>query len=102
MHSKSDNKGIMIYNKVDEAINELFESLLNRYQRELCHKINLKRGGSYIDSSDWIKNKYPNINPINDDDNGFQYAATVALNHKEIGKSLQRISKIKPFINKYN
>ena len=112
----------MIYNKVDEVINELFESLLNRYQRELetlmrgsdfifdcvnlfhykCHKINLKRGGSYIDSSDWIKNKYPNINPINDDDNGFQYAATVALNHKEIGKSLQRISKIKPFINKYN
>ena len=33
-----------------------------------CHKISLKHGGSYIDSSDWIKNKKATINPINDDD----------------------------------
>ena len=32
----------------------------------------------------------------------FQYAITVALNHKNIVKILQRISKIKPFIKKYN
>ena len=32
MHSKSNNTEIMIYNKADEAIEELFESLLNRYQ----------------------------------------------------------------------
>ena len=25
-----------------------------------CHKINFKRGGSYIDSPDWIKNKKSN------------------------------------------
>ena len=36
------------------------------------------------------------------DDKCFQYAATVALNHEEIGRKLQRISKMKPFINKYN
>ena len=30
-----------------------------------CHKINLKRGGSYIDSPDWIKNKKVTRNPIN-------------------------------------
>ena len=41
-------------------------------------------------------------NPVNDDDKCFQYDATVALNHEEIGKNLQRISKMKPFINKYN
>ena len=32
MHSKSDNAEIMIFNKADEAIEELFESLLNGYQ----------------------------------------------------------------------
>ena len=30
-----------------------------------CHEINLNCGGSYIDSSDWIKNKKAAINPIN-------------------------------------
>ena len=54
-----------------------FESLLSRYQIRLetlmkcsdfifdgvnflcykCHKINFKRGGSYIDSPDWINKK---------------------------------------------
>ena len=31
-----------------------------------------------------------------------QYALTVALNHQNIGKTPQRISKIKPFIDQYN
>ena len=30
-----------------------------------CHKINLKRSGSYIHSPDWIKNKKATINPVN-------------------------------------
>ena len=30
-----------------------------------CHKINFKRGGSYIDSPDWIKSKKATTNPIN-------------------------------------
>ena len=43
------------------------------------------------------------INPINKKDNKcFQYAITVALNYEEIKKDPQRITKIKPFINKYN
>ena len=29
-----------------------------------CHKIHLKRGGSYIDSPDWIRNKKATVNPI--------------------------------------
>ena len=68
---------IMISDKADEITEELFQSLLNRYQIRLetlmrvsdfifdcvnllyskCHKINFKRGGSYIDCCDWIKNK---------------------------------------------
>ena len=31
MHSKSENTEILIYDKADEAIQELFESLLSRY-----------------------------------------------------------------------
>ena len=77
MHSKSDSICIMIYGKTDEVIEEPFESLINRDQISLerlmrgrdflihsvnllhyiCHKINFKRGGSYIDPPDWIKNK---------------------------------------------
>ena len=48
-----------------------------------CDKINPNRGGSYIDSSDWIKNKKATINPINKKYNKcFQYAGSVGLNHK--------------------
>ena len=71
MHSKSDNIEIMITDEADEVIKELFYSLKNRYPNNLesmkdsecvfdylhllyykCHKINLNRGGSYIDSPD--------------------------------------------------
>ena len=65
-----------------------------------CHKRNLKHGGSYIHSPDWIKHKKTTINPINKKDNkSFQYAATVVLSYEEIKKDPQRITKIKHFIN---
>ena len=70
----------------------------------LCYnlnKISLSRGGSYIDSPKWLKNKKATINPKNNDDKYFQYALTVALNYEQIKKDPQRISKIKPFIDKY-
>ena len=41
-------------------------------------------------------------NPISEDGKCFQHAITVALSHKSIVKDLQRISKIKLFISKYN
>ena len=51
----------------------------------ICHKIDFKRGGSYTDSSDRIKNKKTTTNPINKKNNKcFQYAVTVALKHEEI------------------
>ena len=112
---------IMINDEADEVIKEFFDSLQNRYQNNLesmkgsqfvfgyvhllyykCHKTNPNSGESYIDSTDWIKNKKATINPINKKDIAhFQYTVTVALNHEEIGKHVQRITKIKPFINKY-
>ena len=38
IHSKSDNIEILIGNKTGESIEELFESLLQRYQKELEEK----------------------------------------------------------------
>ena len=67
-----------------------------------CHKINPNCGESYIDPPDWIKNKQATINLINKKDKCFQYAVTVALNYEEIKKGPQRITKTKPFLNKYN
>ena len=76
MYSKLDNIEIMMNDKVDEVKKELFDSLKNntktiwnRYKGSefafdyvhllyyKSHKINPNRGGSYIDSPDWIKNK---------------------------------------------
>ena len=94
MHSKYGNIEIMMN---DEVIKEIFDSLKSRYQYNLesmkvsefvfnyvhllyyrCGKINSNRGGSYINSNDWIKNKKAAINPINKKDNTcFQYARTV-------------------------
>ena len=42
------------------------------------------------------------MNPITKKDKCFQYTVTVALNHEEIKKDLQEITKIKTFVNKYN
>ena len=122
MHTKSDNKEIMIGSETNEVIKELFKSFLQRYQEGLqekmkgsefefdgvnllhydFNKISVNRDVSYIDSPEWIKNKKSTINPKNNDYKYFQYAVTVALNRDVINKHLQRVSKIKPFINQYN
>ena len=74
MHSESDNIEIMIFSKTEEIIEELFKSLLKRSQDGLeksmkgsefifdstdilyynLNKISLDRGGSDIDSPNWL------------------------------------------------
>ena len=67
------------------------------------HKKTLNRGGSYIDSPEWLKNKKAIINLKNiNDDKCFQYTVNVALNHQNNKNNLQRISNIKFFIDQYN
>ena len=66
------------------------------------HKRNLKRGRSCIKFPEWILNKKATINPKNKDNKYLQYAITAALNHQKIGKHPERISNIKPFIDKYS
>ena len=69
---------------------------------DFLFEVNCKRDGLYIDFPDWIKKKKATINPKNADDKCFQYVATVALNYEEINRNLERVSNIKPFMNKYN
>ena len=66
------------------------------------NKTSINRSESYIDSPKWLKNKKSIIDPKNNDDKYFQYAVTLALNLDKIKKDPQRVSKIKPFIEKYN
>ena len=90
-HTKSDNIEIILGSETDEIIEELFETLLQKYQEGLeeslkgsdfvfdrvdlllyeLHKVNLNRAGSYIDSPKWLKNKKITINPKNNDDKCF-------------------------------
>ena len=122
MHTKSDNEEIMAGSDTNDVIKELFKSFLQRYQEGLqgkmrgsdfefdgvnllyydFNKISVNRGGSYIDSAKWIKNKKSTINPKNNDYKCFQYAVTVTLNHDKINRDPQRVSKIRPYINEYN
>ena len=122
MHTRSDNIEIMIGDDNDDVIEELFKLFLKRYEENLQNKMrgsefefygvnflyyesnktSINRGGSYIDSPKWLKDKKSTINPKNNDHKCFQYAATLALNLNKIKKDPQRISKIKPFIEQYN
>ena len=70
MHTKSDNTDILKGSETNNIIQELFKSIVQKYQKGLeesvrgsefildsvnllyyhLHRISLKRGGSYIDS----------------------------------------------------
>ena len=122
MHTRSDNAEFMNGSDTDEIIKGLFESFLQKYEENLQNKmrgsdfefdgvnflyydfdkISLNRGGSYVDSPKWLKDKKSTINPKNNDHKCFQYAVTLALNLDNINKHPQRISKVKPFIDQYN
>ena len=49
-----------------------------------------------------MKNEKATIKPQNNDNNCFQYALTVALNHLNIANNSQKKRKTKPFIDQYN
>ena len=122
MHTRSDNIEIMIGDDNDDIIEELFKSFIQKYEENLQNKmrgldfefdrvnflyydfneISLNRGGSYIDSPKWLKDKKSTINPRKNDDKCFQYAVTLALNLDNIDNHPERISKIKTFIDQYN
>ena len=122
MYVRSDNEEFMSGDNTNEIIKSLFQSFIQRYEESLqnkmkgsdfqCDGINflyydfnktsIYRGGTYIDSPKWLRDKKSAINPKNKDNKCFQYAATLTLNLDNIDKNPQRISKIKLFIENYN
>ena len=113
MYTRSDNEEFMSSDDTNEIIKLLFESFLQRFEENLqnktrgsefefdginffyysFNKTSIYRGGTYIDSSKWLKNKKSTINPKNNGDKCFL---------DNINKHPQRISKIKSFIDQYN
>ena len=109
----------MVGHETDEIVEELFDSLLQKYQWALentqegsshifdsidalqykLHKTSLHRGGWYIDSPESLKNKKATTNPKNKkDDKCFQYAITVALDYQQIDNHPEEIYNITPYI----
>ena len=104
MYTRSDNIEITIGDDNDDIIEELFKSFIQKYEENLqnkvrgsdfefdsvnflyydFNKISLNRGGSYIDSPKWLKNKKSAINPKNNDNKCLKYAITLALNLDKI------------------
>ena len=114
MYTKSDNEEFMIGDDTNEIIKSLFESFLQRFKENLQEKMrgsdfgfgginffnynfnktSIYRGGSYIDSPKWLKDKKSTINPKNNGLKCFQYAGTLALNFDNIDNHPEKISKI--------
>ena len=102
---------LALNDKTDKVVEKLFKLLLIRLRGSdfifdfvhllfhKSHKINTNCGGSELDFTDWIKN---NISINNKDNKYFLCTVTVASNHEQIKKDLQKITKIKIFIDKYN
>ena len=77
MPSSSDNIKFTSYSDANDVMDKLFKPLRSIYQVNLetsmkgsdfifdsvqilyykCYKVDFSRGGSYIDSSDWVKKK---------------------------------------------
>ena len=79
-----------------EGSNFVFESVNLLYYR--LHKTSLNRGGSYIDSPCWLKNKGATINPQSKDNKCFRDATIASLNHEKIINHPERISNLIPSI----
>ena len=122
MYIRSDPEEFMNGSETEEIIESLYRSLLQKYQDNLNEKmrgsdfvfnginyfyydfnrVSISKGGSYIDSPKWLKDKKSTVNQKNNDNKCFQYATTLALNFNKVNKDPQRMSKIKPFIENYN
>ena len=91
MHVRSDNEEFMSGDYTDEIIKSLFQSFIQRYEESLQNKMkgsdsefhginflyydfnktSIYRGGTYIDSPNWLKDKRSTINPKNKDNKCF-------------------------------
>ena len=115
--AKSTNIETTPSDDINEVTTRLIDSLKSNYDKQLLisregsnfkfnnivglnihiHQIDLKRGSSYVGTSEWIKNKKATVNLYNTKDGYcFAHAIVISLYHEQIGKNPQRIAKLKP------
>ena len=98
IYTRSTCEEFMIGSETEEITEKLIMSLLQKYQDNLQNKmkgsdfifngvnylfydlnrISISKGGSYIESPKWLKDKKCTINQKNNDNKCFQYATTLA------------------------
>ena len=118
MYTRSTPEEIIISCEPEEVAENLIMQLLQKYQDNLQNKMNasdfifngvnylyydlnritISKGGSYIESPKWLKDKKYTINQKNAENKCFQYATTLALNFNNIDKHHQRISILSPLL----
>ena len=112
--SRSDNVICRSSSDTNETLEQLTLSLYKKYQNDLylthessnfvyesveeCHihfhKVDLRRGASYIESPPWLQPKKATINPQNSNNTYcFMYAIAISLFHEVLGRNPGRISK---------
>ena len=99
MHTRSVTMEFMSGSETEETIDSLYRSLLQNYYDNLQEKmrgsdfvfnginyfyydfnrVSISKGGSYIESPKWLKDKKSTVNQKNNDYKCFQYATTLAL-----------------------
>ena len=122
MHTRSVGMEFMSGSETEEIVETLYRSLFQNYQDNLQEKmrgsdfvfngvnylyydfnsISISKGGSYIESPKWLKDKKSTVNQKNNDSKCFQYATTLALNFNKVNGHPERVTKIKSFIDNYN
>ena len=122
IYNRSNATEFMNGSKTDEIIDFLYGSLIQNYNDNLqekmkgsdfvysgidyfyydLNKVSISKGGSYIESPKWLKDKKAIINQKNENFKCFQYATTLALNFDKISSHPERVSKVKSFIDNYN
>ena len=109
---RSDNTVLTYTDDTTESVENLIKYLGEHYEEQILvsregsnfrysnndslnihiHEIQLTRGGSYIETPNWIKPKKATINRKNTNDYYFfVHSIVIALYHKQIGKNPQRI-----------
>ena len=122
IYNRSDAIEFINGSETKEIIEFLYRSLLQNYNDNLQEKmkgsdfvyrginyfyydlnrVSICKGGSYIESPKWLKDKKATVNKKNDDFKCFQYAITLALNFDKISNHPERVAKVKSFIDNYN
>ena len=117
--NSNDKRTLLIKTKTSNDIDELFDLLIKNHEEysKSLKTIGLQSKGvesvdisleqqtvntTYIQSPQWLTSKKCTINPQNKNNWCFQYSIAAVLNHQKINHHLERILKIKPFINNFN